>query len=513
MRLEKIKNKYSKIISDYIEGDEKLDECYQFTPDWEGLEKALRIRQFTVDKRKTLVEALRKQYKNHDVSEKTLKNINDLEVTNTYTITTGHQLSLATGPLFFIYKIISVIKLTEDLKRKFPLYNFVPVYWMASEDHDFDEINHFHLFGKKYVWDSTQKGAVGEFDLDDLNVFDEIDEDLSIFKEAYSKFDNLSDATIYLVNELFKDYGLVIIEPQKRKLKRLFVNTIKNELLKRESFSSIESTNEKLVASEYKVQVNPREINLFYVDKGLRERIVFEDDKYKVLNTDLSFTEEDILNLVDEKPKRFSPNVVLRPVYQEEILPNLAYIGGPGEIAYWLQLKSNFDRLDVFFPVLILRDSFLILNKANQKTMDKLQLELADIFKDFQTLKKELVARMTDGDEFSLAIELSNIETLLTAVKGRTKDKSLHPAIDSEISKISKGLGNLEKRIQKSEERKFETALNQLKKLKEKLFPDGAPQERYENILNYYLNDNDFISKVYEHSDVLNNDLKVLFQD
>ena len=510
MRVEKTPNKHSKIISDYLLQDERLKEFYNFPPTIEGLEKSLRMRQFTIEKRKALVAELHNQYESLDTSEETRNNIRLLEHTTTYTITTGHQLSIFTGPLFFFYKVISTIKLCRTLKEKFPIYHFVPVFWMASEDHDFEEINHFYLFNKKYSWETSQKGAVGEFKLEGFDkIFEGLNDELSLFKKAYLEHENLSQATLYLVNELFKEYGLVIIEPNQPKLKHLFKNIIKDELEGDHSFHEINNTSNKLDTHDYKTQINPREINLFYLEDQVRERIIFEDNKYKINNTDISFNKEEIFSLVDSNPEKFSPNVALRPVYQESILPNLAYIGGPGELAYWLQLKSNFDRLDVFFPTLLLRDSFLILNKSSQKTIEKLNISLSDILKKYDTLKKEIVKKWSD-EELHLDTEKSNIKSIILSIKDKTTDKSLHPAIESELQKINKGLDNLEKRIHKAEEKNHETALNQLKKLLEKLNPNGAPQERVENILNYSLNDNDFIHKIYSSSDVLDPQLKVI---
>ena len=275
-------------------------------------------------------------------------------------------------------------------------------------------------------------------------------------------------------------------------------------------FTVIEQKNTELNSKGYKIQVTPREINLFYLDNQLRERIVYENGMYNILNTEIKFSEAEILNLVESNPEKFSPNVVLRPVYQEEILPNLAYIGGPGEIAYWLQLKSNFDRLNVFFPLLLLRDSFLILNKSASKTISKLNIDISDLFKDIHELKKELVKKWA-GNELKLDDELSKIEKIVLTIKDKTDDKSLYGAIEAEYAKINKGLINLEKRIHKAEERKHDTALNQLDKLKDKLFPNGAPQERHENVLNYYLNNPDFIDQVFKHSDVIDNSLKILY--
>ena len=513
MKVKKIANKYSKIISDYLDHKKELKDFYLFEPTLAGIEKSLRLRQFSSQKRVVLSNELKNQYNGFNTSDQTLNNINLIEHTNTFTITTGHQLSLLTGPLFFIYKIISTIKLCKQLKEKFPAYHFVPIYWMASEDHDFDEINHFHLFGKTYRWQTKQTGAVGHFLTDEIKyIFDDLNELVPHFKDAYTKKNNLADATKYIVNELFKNEGLIVLEPNSKPLKALFSSIIVDELINQNSHKEIEKASEKLNNLGYSNQVTPREINLFYCSENLRERIVYENNSYKVLHTKLSFSKDEIIKLVKESPEKFSPNVALRPVYQEVILPNLAYIGGPGELAYWLQLKSNFNRLEVFFPVLILRDSFMILSKSNQKIIQKLNLELSDVFTDVQLLKKQLVKKWSDN-ELHLNDEITQIEKIIYSIKNKTNDKSLYPAIEAEFAKINKSLINLEKRIHKAEEQKHEIALKQLEKLNEKLFPEGIPQERYENVLNYLINDENFIEKVYKHADVLDSHLKILLQE
>ena len=160
---------------------------------------------------------------------------------------------------------------------------------------------------------------------------------------------DLATATRFLANELFKKEGLVILDGESKSLKNLFIPYMNEELKNQSSFKTVSETNLKLTSDEYSIQVNPREINLFYIEDNLRERIIFENGKYKVNNTKIEFSQVEILAEVDKNPEKFSPNVILRPLYQEVILPNLCYIGGGGEIAYWLQLKSNFVKFKVRF--------------------------------------------------------------------------------------------------------------------------------------------------------------------
>ena len=196
---------------------------------------------FQIQSRIVLAESLKKQYKNIETSEASLKNIESLKSTNTFTITTGHQLNLFTGPLYFLYKIVSTINLSNQLKEHYPDYNFVPIYWMATEDHDFEEINYFNFKGKKVHWNKDANGAVGELTTQGLEaVFNSFSLEIGntknpdylkkLFKDAYLSHDNLTDATRFLANELFKNYGLVIIDGNDFDLKTQFIPFMKDEL-------------------------------------------------------------------------------------------------------------------------------------------------------------------------------------------------------------------------------------------------------------------------------------------
>ena len=218
-----------------------------------------------------MVNALENQYKGFNVSEKTKENIALLKQQNTFTVTTGHQLNLFTGPLYFLYKIISAINLAEELSEKFTEKNFVPIYWMATEDHDFDEINYFNFEGKKVLWNRADGGAVGRFSTEGLEtVFEVFSNQLgnsknaeklkNLFKKGYLEHTNLADATRFIANKLFNEFGLVIIDGDDNSLKELFIPFVKDELEHETSFNEVSKTITEL-EKEYKIQVNPREIN------------------------------------------------------------------------------------------------------------------------------------------------------------------------------------------------------------------------------------------------------------
>ena len=382
---------FSPLINDYLDQKPNLQSLYNRFHNLENFESQIKEKKtnFANENRAVLVSVLEKQYAKINASTTTLNNIKLLNNSNTFTITTGHQLNLFTGPLYFLYKIISTINLTKELKAKYPSQNFVPIYWMATEDHDFDEINYFNFKGKKFRWNKESSGPVGRLSTDGLSDFFEVfsrelgsgtnaNEIKKFFQEAYLNHSTLAEATRYLTNSLFGNYGLVILDADNQDLKRAFIPYIKEELLYQTSHKTVIETAEKL--KNYTIQVNPREINLFYIEDNLRERIVFEDGKYKVNTTKIEFSETEILSLLENSPEKFSPNVIMRPLYQEVILPNLCYIGGGGEIAYWLELKSFFSAVKVTFPILLLRNSALIVTEKQMKKADKLNLNWSDLF-------------------------------------------------------------------------------------------------------------------------------------
>ncbi len=490
-------NQFSDIFIDYICCHHQLTPFYHLFPSIENYAKQIQIKQdFPATHRKVLHQALNAQYAS--IQRKPQLTIDLLLQPNTFTLTTGHQLNIFTGPLYFHFKIITVINAAKQLRMKYPKYNFVPVYWMASEDHDFEEISSFHLFWKKYTWQTDQKGAVGRFDPSSLSeVIEQTPEMDSIFKEAYTRSPTLADATRYIVNELYGHEGLLVIDGDDKGLKSLFKPVIQQEIFEQPTHQAITKTNRKLEVLGYAAQVFPREINLFYLDDNLRERIVKEGDNYKVLNTSLSFSKSEISQLIEVSPEKFSPNVTLRPVYQEIILPNLSYTGGPGEFAYWLQLKEVFAYFNVPFPILLPRNFALILSKAIQGRMEKLSVSIHDLFVNADEFKNAWLAKNITAP-VSLQEEIKQIEHIFEQMtdKAMAHDKSLKEFVGAVRQKTLASVEQIEGKIQKAQNQKFSTETNQLLDLHNKLFPNGGLQERTDNFLNFYLNDKEFLNKI-----------------
>ena len=485
------------LLLDYLDQKPDLAEFYNIYPTIENAAEIIKQRAgFDSEKRKTLVHVLEEQYHGSPFKP----DFSILLDSKTFTVTTGHQLNIFTGPLYIIYKIVTTIKLARELKETYPEYNFVPVYWMATEDHDFEEIASFHLFGQTHKWEGEHKGAVGRLNPKELeSILKHLPVKPLLFAKAYLENETLADAVRCYMHELFGNEGLVCIDADHPDLKRHFLPVIKQELTDSVSEKLVAETTSKLAALGYHTPLNAREINLFYLQHNVRERIVREGDRFKVLNTDLSFSEEEILSLTEEHPEFFSPNVVLRPLYEEVILPNLAYIGGPSEVPYWMQLKGIFDHHQVAFPMLIPRNFAVYINDLQSQKVEKLGISYEDLFLDQVALRRTFVEKNTEKI-LSLADQKRSFGQVFEGIleKAVAVDKTMEGAVKAEQARLLKSLENLEKRIRKAEERNHESEIDQLLNLKEKLFPNGTAQERYDNLLSFYVNDPSFIGKLFD---------------
>lgn len=483
-------------------------------------QKTLKQSAFSLDQRKLLVEVLKSQH--HDTSSPSSnKNVELLQKENSYTITTGHQLNLYTGPLYVIYKIMHVIKLAKSMNESDPDSNYIPLFWMATEDHDFEEINHLHLFNDTVKWDTDQEGPVGRFNLND---FDETKQELiskfqnnetiaSFLKEQYVG-STLADSTRKFVIDLFGDYGLVVLDADNKHLKSSFSSIMKKEITEQFSESEVKKNTEILEKLGYDDQVTPRPINLFYITDQKRERIIPSEDGFTI--GEESYSKEVILKILDEHPERFSPNVVLRPVYQEYILPNICYVGGGGEMAYWLQLKSVFDNLDLLYPVIQVRNSLQFIDGIALKKMKKLNISIDQLFDGIHKVKKQYVLEHEDSalDFSELEQKTKEIERLIEDLVLST-DKGLEGYGKSETTKLNKQVDGLKQKLIRHKKKKSEDAMSQIDNLFERLFPVDGLQERYDNVIPKLARygKSEFIQLLYENMDPFEEGLIMLMED
>lgn len=507
-------DQFSDFDKKYASNPEAFNDYIKYLPELDSFKQALADKSTQEIDRALLVEVLLEQYKAYDTSSQSMDNINALLDPQTFTLTTAHQANLFTGPLYFVYKILSTINLAEKLSEHLA-QKIVPVFVLGSEDHDLEELNHFQFFNQKMIWNTTQKGPLGRMSTEGVNeIIEEIaprientsfgPDILKLLREAYQR-ENYGQAISYFVNALFRDYGLVILSMDDARLKRKFIPVIESELKHQTSFEIVSKANAQIEAGGLKVQAAPREINLFYLDKGIRERIIYENGAYKALNTDLNWSSKELMELLHTSPEYFSPNVILRPLYQDTILPNLAYIGGGGELNYWIQLKSLFEHFNVNFPVLIRRNSVGLIKEKELGQLENLGLSLGDLFQHEHKLIDHFV-KSKATIELNVDQEKQDLIAIYEQLseKAQQLDPTLKGSIASEKTKQIKSLEMILGKMKKAEKRKNETAINKAVKIQSKLFPSNSLQERKQNIIEYYaFNGPDFIKNLKSQLDPL----------
>ena len=538
---------FSKVVSDYLSGDEQLKPFYQYPVSIEGIKESIHSRQAFNTNRTLLVQELRKQYQGIVLSPKQELNMELLLSNNVFTVTTAHQPNIFTGPLYFIYKILHTIKLARELSVQVPGNKFIPFYYMGSEDADLEELGYINLNGEKLSWQTKQTGAVGRMKVDKafIKLIDVIygqigllshgEELIDLFKQSYIEGKTIQQATLELVNSLFAEFGLLILIPDNAAFKISFNAVVEKELKEQFSHQAVEETIKEL-SRHYKVQTGGRETNLFYLLDDKRERIqrIIEEEKvaidpvedprcklsdlpkncckknqepgltFEVKGPGISkqWCEREILEELNEFPERFSGNVILRGVFQETVLPNIAFIGGGGELAYWLELKKVFKAVNVPYPMLILRNSFLLITPQQQERLTKLGFAPVDLFKGEQQLLTELVVRES-SDTVHLNGELDKIREFYQHIKSvaANVDPTLGTHTEALEAKALKPLHELEKKMIRAEKRKYAMQREQIAKLKQELFPNNSLQERTENFSLYYaLYGKDWLQTIYSAS-------------
>lgn len=504
---------FSKLVTDYIAGDEKLKNYFSYNTDNEGIVNSIENRKAHKINRELLVVEIQDSYLNVSTSDKVTKNIQSLLSENTFTVCTAHQPNIFTGHLYFIYKIVHAIKLADELNEKHSDLHFVPVYFMGSEDADLEELGEVVVDGKKYNWQTDQKGAVGRMKVDAqfLTLIDELEKQLSgrkcseeiisKIRAAYTINKKIDKSTFEFVNQLFGEYGLIIFIPDNARFKQECKAIFKAELEHQFSSKILEETLSNF-PEEYKIQTKGRDINLFYLQENSRERIEKTETGFTVANTNLSFTHQELLNELDQFPERFSPNVILRPLVQELLLPNVAFIGGGGELAYWLELKSIFEAASIHYPVLILRNSFMMIDAKTMSEINKLSLHPEDFFMSVLEISNKYISKDSQH-QLRLEVEKMKMTALydeISKIVGAT-DTTLATHTSALKTKAIKLLEELEKKQMRAERRKASEAVYKIEKIKNTLFPGGVLQERVENVLPFYANlGSSFIENIYLHS-------------
>ncbi|TVQ44800.1 MAG: bacillithiol biosynthesis cysteine-adding enzyme BshC [Saprospirales bacterium] len=511
----------------YINEDPTLQPFYKYKPEIPSFTEVIQDKkiEFISDKRKLLKAVLIKQYSEMPEDDLAKMQVERLGNENTFTVTTAHQPCLMTGPLYVIYKAISTINLARKLNLNYPDFHFVPMFISGGEDHDLEETNHFHLFGKKIQWKTEQTGPVGRMETEGINEILQAIEQMSgnspfssqlnsLLNDAYKNASNYGAFFRNILAKLFHETGLLILNMDEKVLKKAAIPIFRDELIKHSSQIIVNQTQEELEKIGFGQQAYAREINLFYFHENKRLRIEREADNFAIVDSDIKFSEAEILSLLEKHPERFSPNVVIRPLYQEALLPNLAYVGGGGEISYWLERKRQFEHFNINFPVLLRRNTVFWLDHICSKSLNQLSLETIDIFDDLDQLINSFVLKEAE-EEISLNEEKQQLAVIFKhiAEKANQLEASIYKTIKAEEAKHQKSIDHLEHKLLKAKKQQLEVSLNKLRKTHSKIFPNSKPQERFDNFIMYYLRlGPNFIEVLMEHLDPFSKEI-ILFQE
>jgi bacillithiol biosynthesis cysteine-adding enzyme BshC len=481
---------FSKLINDYLEGNGNVLDFVQYAPNVEGYRAAIEGRKKTPINRTLLFDVLTKQYENLPQEKLVNEHLALLKKDSTFVVTTAHQPNLFTGPLYFFYKIIHAIQLAASLKARFPEYDFVPVYYMGSEDADLDEVGAYNLDQTKCQWVTKQTGAIGRMQVDDAlllllkqlenywTILPHGQKALEILKEAYQKGKTISEATLSFVHAFFGSKGLLVLQPDDVALKAAFIPVMEKELLTGFSHQAIQPTIAAL-SKDYHVQSEGRAINLFYLKDNIRARIEKHGEHFIVVDTDIEFTQAQIIAELNQYPERFSPNVILRGVYQETILPGVVFVGGGGELAYWMELKNVFHQVGVHYPLLQLRNSFLLMSQKQAAQWTAMQFEEQDLFKPILDLEIDYVKKHTNTI-LDLKDQLNQLSNLYINIKNQAVqvDATLGAHAENLAQQSKAKLLELEKKMVRAERRKQAVAIQRIHRIKKELFPQDNLQER-----------------------------------
>ncbi len=505
---------FSRLFVDYVTDHQKVRQFYGGNPqdgnDWRHLLKQVCDR--PID-RSTLTQILSRQNRDFHCGVKSLANIDLLRDDNCVAVVTGQQVGLFTGPLYTIYKAITAVKLADKLAKDFPEYRFVPVFWLAGEDHDFEEVNSISLFNAvgelvrfEYKTEGKESdanhGAVGEIELDesiDL-LFKSAEEALlptefkpkvlDLFKTAYQKGMTFNRAFVHLMNVLLEDSGLIFLNSNDTEIKQLLLPVFRRELADTPRSCQLVIDQSAILERQYHAQVKPRSINLFLFHEKGRYPIEPHPNGYFLKGTRQHYTKSELDALLNQRPEMFSPNVVLRPICQDTLLPTITYVAGPSELAYFGQYSTLYKEFGIPQPIIYPRASVTVVEDKVDKILTRFSLEPLALFGNLEFLKQQIAEQISDlkADDFFAATSRS-VDESLNQLKPALQsiDPTLLPAMDHTLEKIHSHLTALKEKTISAQKRQHEVSLRQIDKAATNLFPSSDFQERQLNIL-YFLN-------------------------
>jgi bacillithiol biosynthesis cysteine-adding enzyme BshC len=534
---------YPDLFLDYVGDDEERFKKIRnyYNADFKSYEDILKVIEEKIRSYGTaryfdksiLAEILKKQNRVFGGNELAESNIELLKDENTFAVVTGQQVGLYTGNLYTIFKTITVIKLAAELKARFPEYNFVPVFWLESEDHDLEEANHVHIINKQnelvrigypaeseISQDVTKKNTkpVGciKFDSSINGINEHLRQSLidTDFKEnlmnrlssIYCEGNDFKTAFSHMINMLFKQHGLVIMDCSDAEIKKLLIPVFEKELNTSPKLCEEIIGTSAEIEKNYDIQVKPKVINLFFIHNENRLLIEpRENNRYALRNSKRRFERDELMNLLFENPENFSPNVVLRPICQDYLLPTAVYVGGPSEVSYFAQFKPAYEHYDITMPVIYPRASSTILESKISKFMKNFGVEFTEIFN-----QKVLVSKVVDKlSEIKVEEELSKAQDEFNRIfydirnMSSKVDKTLVSTVDNVKEKLFNNIEMIRSKLTAALARKSETTTSQIDKVTNNIYPNHTMQERVINVT-YFLNKygDEFIKKLFDETDV-----------
>jgi bacillithiol biosynthesis cysteine-adding enzyme BshC len=517
---------HQNLFLDYLYEFENVKKYYKknFRDDEEYKKIIAKLSSTPRDHKYELTEILKSQYEGLNASRNTLGNIQALSSPNTFVVATGQQLGIFGGPLYTFYKIITAIKLSFSLKEKFPEYNFVPVFWMPGDDHDFEEIKSINLIDQSNnlinisyndgLEQEINRGGVGELKLNGgINeTLAKLEESLrkteftagllDMLKSGYQEGKTVKEAFKKLLMYFFDEHGLVIFDPQPKEAKELLKELFKFEIENFRTTSKVLVETSADIEEIYHSQVKVRAINLFYSEGDGRYLIEPFENEFKLKGKRKKFTKEELLAVIDAHPEYFSPNVMLRPICQDYIFPTIAYVGGPGEISYFAQAIPLYDIYNVEQPIIYPRSSLTIIEKNISNIFEKYDITFNDLFLEYERLSKKAVSKFSDfnfEDIFrkakdNISASFNDLQQQISAI-----DPTLSSPIQTSRDKALQNLDGLKAKAESAQVNKHESVLRQVSKAVNIAYPNSNLQERELNFI-YFGNKYgpDFINKLYK---------------
>lgn len=497
------------LFQDYSDHFERLSEFYagDFRDRAERIRAVERTAAVERD-RATLVDVLLEQNERWGMSAATRGNIEALRKDDTAAVVTGQQVGIFTGPLYTILKGITTIQLARQLSDESGRA-VVPVFWLGVEDHDFEEVASVHLLRRnepealRYAEaPDGPPGPVGRLRMSSEidRLVDQIDEILPptdfkpevmrVLREAYCSGETFGDAFARLLRAFLPDSGLVLLSSDDARLKRLVAPLYQREIVDPEALSAEVGGVSTRLAERYHQQVHVTPTNLFLLDDGGRYPIDFDGDRFRLRGVDQAFSADDLLKLLDDHPERFSPNVVLRPLTQDTLLPTAAYVGGPGEISYFAQYGAAYEWADVPMPLIYPRASVTLVESKVEKVLEKYDLDVPDFGDDVDRLFQRVVVdamdvdldRLFQGASGPLHESVNTVKQSLEAL-----DPTLGKAAEATRSALMGEFEKLKGKAVRLEKKNKEVIRNQLAKAHANLYPNGILQERALSLV-YFLN-------------------------